>query len=86
MGEGDGVILDCGFWIGGFWGTVHRRDAEGAKRSYFSLAVDPVEVHGTGTPAREKIHFIWDIAIITDIKLIKRAQILVCIVNEIKGQ
>ena len=36
---------------------VHRGDAKDAKRSFFSLAVDPVKGHGTGTPAREKIRF-----------------------------
>jgi len=56
-------------------------DAKNAERAYFSLAVDPVEGHGTGTPAREKTHFILDVAIIMDIKQFDMIHILSRIVN-----
>ena len=53
---------------------IHRKDAKNAKRSFFSLAVDPADYSGTGTPAREKKHFIWVIGLMTDTPQIDRTQ------------
>ena len=39
-------------------GIVHRKDAKDAEGNLFSLAVERT--------ASEKIHFIWDIALMTD--------------------